>query len=118
MMRAMNGERGLKEDGRITVLCLSLGALVWLVPDYARSTPSVHSQFNEIGFMNTSSLAQKVWNFCLTLRAAFSGQLVPQDTTDEPVPILLARIRAERAARAPSVKARKSNPSLTRSPRC
>lgn len=32
------------------------------------------------------------------LRAAFTGQLVPQDPTDEPASALLARIRAERAA--------------------
>jgi type I restriction enzyme S subunit len=33
------------------------------------------------------------------LRAAFSGQLVPQDPNDEPASVLLARIRAERAER-------------------
>jgi type I restriction enzyme S subunit len=33
------------------------------------------------------------------LRAAFSGQLVPQDPNDEPASALLARIRAERAER-------------------
>ena len=32
------------------------------------------------------------------LKAAFSGQLVPQDPNDEPASALLARIRAERAA--------------------
>ncbi|MDC6166993.1 restriction endonuclease subunit S [Paucibacter sp. XJ19-41] len=32
------------------------------------------------------------------LRAAFSGQLVPQDPADEPASMLLARIRAEREA--------------------
>lgn len=33
------------------------------------------------------------------LKAAFSGQLVPQDPNDEPVSVLLERIRAERATR-------------------
>lgn len=33
------------------------------------------------------------------LRAAFSGQLVPQDPNDEPARVLLERIRAERAER-------------------
>lgn len=40
------------------------------------------------------------------LRAAFSGQLVPQDPSDEPAADLLARIRAERAAQAPARKPR------------
>lgn len=40
------------------------------------------------------------------LRAAFSGQLVPQDPNDEPASVLLDRIRAQRLARAaaPSVR--------------
>ncbi len=33
------------------------------------------------------------------LKAAFSGQLVPQDPNDEPASVLLDRIRAERAER-------------------
>lgn len=42
------------------------------------------------------------------LRAAFAGQLIPQDPNDEPARELLERIRAERAERAKQPKARKS----------
>jgi type I restriction enzyme S subunit len=40
------------------------------------------------------------------LRAAFSGQLVPQDPNDEPASVLLERIRAERASQATHKKPR------------
>ena len=40
------------------------------------------------------------------LRAAFSGQLVPQDPHDEPASALLERIRAERAAQGAVKKPR------------
>jgi type I restriction enzyme, S subunit len=42
------------------------------------------------------------------LRAAFTGQLVPQDTSDEPASVLLERIRAERVEREKKPKVRKS----------
>ncbi len=40
------------------------------------------------------------------LKAAFSGQLVPQDPDDEPASVLLERIRAERAAQEKTPKPR------------
>lgn len=40
------------------------------------------------------------------LRAAFSGQLVPQDPDDEPASVLLERTRSERAAQAATKKPR------------
>lgn len=44
------------------------------------------------------------------LRAAFAGELVPQDPNDEPASVLLERIRAERAERAKQPKTRKIKP--------
>lgn len=40
------------------------------------------------------------------LKKAFSGQLVPQDDSDEPASVLLARIQTEKAAQSTSKKAR------------
>lgn len=42
------------------------------------------------------------------LQAAFSGQLVPQDPSDEPASVLLARIRAEQDARSGKTAPRRS----------
>jgi type I restriction enzyme S subunit len=46
----------------------------------------------EIGLKQSTAQRQNI------LKSAFSGQLVPQDPSDEPASELLARIRAERAA--------------------
>lgn len=48
------------------------------------------------------------------LAAAFSGQLVPQDPTDEPASVLLDRIRAERAAAEPTKRTRRAARSQAR----
>ena len=45
----------------------------------------------ELAFKQSSAQRQNI------LRAAFSGQLVPQDLGDEPASVLLARVRNERA---------------------
>ena len=52
------------------------------------------------------------------LKAAFSGQLVPQDPNDEPASALLARIRAEREERASRGKVKNLFPHLKRSLPC
>lgn len=44
------------------------------------------------------------------LRAAFSGQLVPQDPNDEPASVLLDRIRAQRQGAVPSTKRKPGRP--------
>ncbi len=56
--------------------------------------------------MVTKMLKQSTAQRQNILRAAFYGQLVPQDPSDEPAADLLARIRAERAAQAPARKPR------------
>lgn len=44
------------------------------------------------------------------LRAAFAGELVPQDPNDEPASVLLERIRAERATQVNKPRGRKNTP--------
>jgi type I restriction enzyme S subunit len=51
-------------------------------------------QEQSVGFALKRAAAQRQ----NILKAAFSGQLVPQDPNDEPASVLLERIRAERAA--------------------
>jgi type I restriction enzyme, S subunit len=51
---------------------------------------------DQIAF-NAHSLKQSTAQRQNILRAAFAGQLVPQDPNDEPASVLLERIRAERA---------------------
>ncbi len=46
------------------------------------------------------------------LRAAFAGQLVPQDPSDEPASVLLERIRAERAAQSAAKPTRGRKPKV------
>ncbi len=58
-------------------------------------------QFQQIGQQQAAvefALKQSAAQRQNILKAAFSGQLVPQDPSDEPAAVLLERIRAERAA--------------------
>ena len=52
------------------------------------------------------SLKQSIAQRQNILRAAFAGQLVPQDPNDEPASVLLERIRAERAKQVAAKKPR------------
>ena len=52
----------------------------------------------------TLSLKQSAAQRQNILRAAFAGQLVPQDPNDEPASVLLERIRAERVAQSAATK--------------
>lgn len=54
----------------------------------------------ELGIKQSTAQRQNI------LRAAFAGQLVPQDPNDEPASVLLERIRLERAAQTASKKPR------------
>jgi type I restriction enzyme, S subunit len=58
------------------------------------------SQAEEQGAAIEFALRQSAAQRKNLLKAAFSGQLVPQDPNDEPASALLARIRAEREARS------------------
>lgn len=61
--------------------------------DHALAQAADNNFAIDLGIKQSAAQRQNI------LRAAFSGQLVPQDPNDEPASVLLARIRAERAAR-------------------
>ena len=70
--------------------------------EQAEITQLLDGQFDQISQQQIAvqvSLQQSTAQRQNILRAAFSGQLVPQDRHDEPASALLERIRAERAAR-------------------
>ncbi len=69
------------------------GALI-AVADEAINRVAEQTQAIQISLKQSAAQRKSI------LQAAFSGQLVPQDPGDEPASALLARIRAERAARA------------------
>lgn len=56
----------------------------------------------ELGLKQSTAQRQNI------LRAAFAGELIPQDPNDEPASVLLERIRADRAEREKQPKVRKT----------
>ena len=66
-----------------------------IVERISTQTSAIQEQEKAIELSLKQSTAQRQ----NILRAAFAGQLVPQDPDDEPAGVLLERIRAERAAR-------------------
>ena len=86
----------LQQVGAVTVPLPSVAEIAALIDSMARQVQALTEQTIAIEFALKQSAAQRK----NILKAAFSGQLVPQDPHDEPASVLLARIRAERAHRA------------------
>ena len=80
-------------------ICLPLAP----VDELKEITSLVDGELDRIGEQVAAidrSLKQSAAQRQNILRAAFAGQLVPQDPNDEPASVLLERIRTERAAQA------------------
>lgn len=86
----------LQQVGAVTVPLPSVSEIPALIDSMARQVKALTEQAIAIELAFKQSAAQRK----NILKAAFSGQLVPQDPNDEPASVLLARIRAERAAAA------------------
>jgi type I restriction enzyme S subunit len=81
---------------RLVVPIPSLNEQVAVIERLEERLSRVEDQEMAIGLSLKQSTAQRQ----NILRAAFAGQLVPQDPNDEPASVLLERIRKERAAQA------------------
>lgn len=94
----------VQQVGQANVNGSKLSALAVPVPPFEEQQEIVsvlHTQTREIVDRLNSvdiSLKQSAAQRQNILRAAFAGQLVPQDPNDEPANVLLERIRTERAA--------------------
>lgn len=86
----------LQQVGAVTVPLPNAAEIPALIDSMARQVRALTEQTIAIEFALKQSAAQRK----NILKAAFSGQLVPQDPHDEPASVLLERIRAERAAAA------------------
>lgn len=106
----------VQQVGQANVNGSKLSALAVPVPPFEEQqevVSALHTQTSEIvdQFKRVEiSLKQSNAQRQNILRAAFSGQLVPQDPADEPASLLLERVRAERAERANQPKTRKTKP--------
>ncbi len=92
-MRNIGQERIRQIPVPVTDLCQKLSTLLSY---WRKELMEQRQQESAIAVSLKQSTAQRQ----NILRAAFAGQLVPQDPTDEPASVLLERIRAERAAHA------------------
>jgi type I restriction enzyme S subunit len=104
----------VQQVGQANVNGSKLSALAIPLPPFDEQKEiisSLQAQTNEIveQLKNVdTSLKQTAAQRKNILKAAFSGQLVPQDPMDEPASLLLERIRAERAERDKQPKVRKT----------
>jgi len=80
--------------------------------DTALTESEKQSQAIQLSLKQSTAQRQNI------LRAAFAGQLVPQDPNDEPASVLLERIRAERLVRASSRNNKHSAAHAGRKPKC
>lgn len=105
VFRKLSGGVGINHlsAGKFSKLPMPLPPLaeqLALIEDIEQQFSLCVEQLAAINFSLKQSTAQRQ----NILRAAFAGQLVPQDPEDEPASVLLARIRAERAQRGASKK--------------
>ncbi len=104
----------VQQVGQANVNGSKLSALAVPVPPFKEQQEiisALHAQISEIVDqlkIVDISLKQSNAQRQNILRAAFTGQLVPQDPNDEPASVLLERIRAERTERDKQPKVRKT----------
>lgn len=97
----------LEQVAAVAVPLPSAAELPALMSELSAQLDRLNELESEIQLLCRTAAAQRQ----NILRAAFAGQLVPQDPADEPASALLARIRAERAQRPAAAKRmRRSSP--------
>lgn len=106
-MLASGNQESMKNIGqeRLRSIAVPLGSkgeidrVITLV-ELGLSSASEQIAANQLALQQSTAQRQNI------LRAAFSGQLVPQDPNDEPASVLLERIRTERATQTAAKKPR------------